>query len=493
MRKYIDYNEYLNMRKNIFSRYKIYKNNKQFLKENISKELIFNNIKLDNKQKEAIYTDEINTLVLSGAGSGKTLTIASKIDYLIKNGIKKEEILILSFTNASVEDLKKKINYSLDIYTFHKLALEIISDYKKNYSIISDYLEYIIREIFLSICFDIDEKNLNFFVKEISSFINLFKTYNYDNNYFNKLLKRNKSLLLKVIEKIYYIYEDELYSQGLIDFNDMISLSINLINKYGLKRYYKYIIIDEFQDISLLRYKLIKLIKESCNSKLFCVGDDYQSIYKFSGSNIYMIINFKKYFGYTKIIKINNTYRNSYELILVASKFINKNYHQINKKLFSTKHIPKPIKIIYYLKNMNVKFKKLLDMLYGNVLVLGRNNYDIKYVIDEEITYNEVIFYKNRTFEYKTVHKSKGLESDNVIVLNMTNSIYGFPNKKSNDLQKLILEKDKYLYEEERRLFYVALTRTKNNVYLLVDRQNPSIFIKELLYNSKKYIETLDL
>ena len=75
----------------------------------------------------------------------------------------------------------------------------------------------------------------------------------------------------------------------------------------------------------------------------------------------------------------------------------------------------------------------------------------------------------------------------------MTNSIYGFPNKKSNDLQKLILEKDKYLYEEERRLFYVALTRTKNNVYLLVDRQNPSIFIKELLYNSKKYIETLDL
>ena len=132
-------------------------------------------------------------------------------------------------------------------------------------------------------------------------------------------------------------------------------------------------------------------------------------------------------------------------------------------------------------------------MLSGNVLILGRNNHDINYVIDEEITYKDAIFYKNRTFEYKTVHKSKGLESDNVIVLNMSNSIYGFPNKKSNDLQKLILEKDKYAYEEERRLFYVALTRTRNNVYLLVDRQNPSIFIKELLYNSKKYIETLDL
>ena len=77
--------------------------------------------------------------------------------------------------------------------------------------------------------------------------------------------------------------------------------------------------------------------------------------------------------------------------------------------------------------------------------------------------------------------------------LNLSNNYYGFPNKKNEDLNSLLLPKEKYLYEEERRLFYVALTRTKNNVYLLVDRDNPSIFVKEIIRNSKKYIEVLDL
>ena len=80
-----------------------------------------------------------------------------------------------------------------------------------------------------------------------------------------------------------------------------------------------------------------------------------------------------------------------------------------------------------------------------------------------------------------------------MILLNLNNSNYGFPNKIDNKLQRKILPKNKYLYEEERRLFYVALTRTKNNIYLLVDKQNPSIFVKELIYNSKKYIEIINL
>ena len=223
------------------------------------------------------------------------------------------------------------------------------------------------------------------------------------------------------------------------------------------------------------------MIKDSCSSKIFAVGDDYQSIYKFSGSKVDMIINFKKYFGYTKIIKLNNTYRNSIELIKCSTKFINKNPYQIRKRIISNKSINKPIKIIYYVKNMDIKFKKLIVLLKGDILVLSRNNIDINY-----IEYNKNI-------DFKTVHKAKGLESDNVILLNLNNSNYGFPNKIDNKLQRKILPKNKYLYEEERRLFYVALTRTKNNIYLLVDKQNPSIFVKELIYNSKKYIEIINL
>jgi len=491
MRKYIDYRHYLN-NKNIINYFKIKYNNYKYIKDNIINKYTYNNKELNYKQKEALFTDEINTLVLSSAGTGKTSVIEAKIDYLIKSGIKEKDILVLSFTNNSVNDLKNKIKYDVDIFTFHKLALEIISDYKYNYKIVNDYLSYIINEIFLSICKNISNKDLLYFNNEITNFINLYKSYYTNSNYLDKISKKTNNKLVKLINKIYYIYEDELNSQGLIDFNDMINLSIKLIKEKGLKRYYKYIIIDEFQDISISRYNLIKVIKESCNSKLFSVGDDYQSIYKFSGSNINMIINYKKYFGYTKIIKLNITYRNSYELIKASTNFINKNRYQINKKIISYKHINKPIKLVYYIKNMNIKLKKILE-LNKDFTILSRNNSDINYALDDDITFNNNVFYNDKEYEYKTIHKSKGLEFENIIILKLDNTINGFPNKIIDKLNRLILPKDKYLYEEERRLFYVALTRSKCLVYLLVDKENPSIFVKELLTNGKKYIEELDI
>ena len=495
--KYIDYNEIKNLMKNkidIITFNKCNKLNKMFIKEKINEEYIINNKVLDNNQKEAVFTNELNTLVLAGAGCGKTLTICAKIKYLIENlNINPKEILCISFTNNSVNDLKNKINYEIDIFTFHKLAIEIIKDYKKEYFLESNYLEYIIDEIFLSSINSIDPKTLKYFNNIITNFINIYKTNNYDNLYFDKLLKKNNSNILKLIKIIYLIYEEELSSSYIIDFNDLINSSIDLINKYGFKRYYKYIIIDEYQDISINRYKLIKLIKESCNSKIFAVGDDYQSIYRFTGSSINMITSFKKYFGYTKTIKIINTYRNSYELNLLATKFISKNKNQINKSINSSKRLSKPIKIIYYNKNMNIKLKKLLNKLDEKVLILSRNSYDIKRLEDDELkVFDDKIIYNDKEYDYKTIHKSKGLEEENVIILNLENSIYGFPNKRK-DITEIILEKEKYKFEEERRLFYVALTRSKNNVYLFCSFNNPSIFVKEIIRKSKKYIEVLDL
>ena len=465
MRKYLDYNYYKN-NKSIKKYIKRLLNNYKYKKYISNINYKYNSKLLDNHQKEALFLEENNTLVLASAGSGKTFIIEAKIDYLIKQGINEKDILVLSFTNNSVSDLKLKIKYDVDIFTFHKLALEIISDYKKNYKIVNDYLSYIINEIFLSICKNISSKDLLYFNSEITNFINLYKSYYSDSKYLDKITKKSNNKLLKLINKIYYIYEEELYSSGLIDFNDMINISTKLVKEKGLKRYYKYIIIDEFQDISISRYNLIKIIKESCSSKIFAVGDDYQSIYKFSGSNINMIINFKKYFGYTNIIKLNKTYRNSYELIKVSTSFINKNRYQIRKNIISDKHIDKPIKIIYYLKNMDIKLQKILD-LNKNFTILCRYN-----------------------IGYTTIHKSKGLEYENVIIVKLDNT---FPNKRDNKLNNLLLSKDKYLYEEERRLFYVALTRTKNYVYLLVDKEKTSIFVKELLRYGKKYIEELDL
>lgn len=448
-------------------------------------------------------------MIVAGAGSGKSLTMVGKIRYLIeRKGIKEDEILCISFTNDASKNLEKNIkknyNYDIKVYTFHKLALEILK--QKNYKISpSDTLEYIVDEYFYMIQFNekmknkvkkilnkvdnsyktiLKSKNLINLKKLIITFINLFKTNNYKIDYFLEIKEYGD--LIRIIIDIYFLYEEELKSTNSIDFNDMIVIATDHI-KYNNIRKYKYIIVDEYQDTSYIRYLLLKQIINKTNAKIICVGDDYQSIYRFNGCDLNMFLNFKKYFGYTKILKISNTYRNSQELINVAGSFIMKNKKQLYKKLRSKKSIKKPIKIMY-----TDNLKDLLDIVikkYKNILILGRNNFDInKYFnIDAE----GYFIYKNIKIRYMTIHKSKGLEEDCVIIINLNDDLLGMPNKKEDIKVLKYVNKyyDNYPYEEERRLFYVALTRTKNEVFLLVNRKKQSIFIKELVRDYKKYIK----
>lgn len=484
---YLDRNYYLNNRSrfnifyNILLTYKIRKNNKLFIENNLK----FLDDKLDYYQKTSILVDD-NVLLIAGAGSGKTTTIINKIKYLIEDKhINEKDILCLSFTSNTVNELKERISYNIDIYTFHKLAMEILEDHNIFFGISSDYLEYVIDELFY-------KYDLDYFKKIINSFINLFKQKNFKNEKLCKL--SNKSILLKLINEIYIIYENELYSQGLLDFNDMINKCIDVIKSKGLKRYYKYIIIDEYQDISYERYILIKTIKDICDSKIFAVGDDYQSIYAFSGSDINMFLKFRKYFGYSKIIKLNNTYRNSQELSNISRKFILMNRTQIFKRINSNKHNQKPIKIIYYINNQDILLKRLLSTVTSDITILVRNKKDIYKIKSTEVDItNTEIIYDNKHIKYYTVHKSKGLEFENVLILNLEDSFLGFPNKmKNHEIFKYINVKDTSI-KEERRLFYVALTRSKNNVYLFVNKNKPSIFVKELIIESKKHIEVISL
>ena len=285
------------------------------------------------------------------------------------------------------------------------------------------------------------------------------------------------------------IYELELMSQNEIDFDDMLHIANKLVLKNGIKKKYKYIIIDEYQNTSYVKFNLIKNILEKTNAHLLAVGDDFQSIYRFTGCNLEIFVNFKKYFKNATIMKIENTYRNSLELIKITSKFILKNKRQIKKNLKSSKCLDNPIKFIYY-NNKKQIFKKLIVDIYNKtkkeIMILGRNNIDINSVIDSDFILkdNDLIFLKNKNIKmkYYTVHKSKGLESDSVIIINMEDKLLGFPSQVEDDkILRLVLHKKEYYpYEEERRLFYVALTRTKNEVYLLVPTNKKSIFVEEL-------------
>ena len=486
--------------------------------------------RLDKSQIEIVKDESNYILVTAGAGSGKTLTILGKINYLVKEkNIKEEEILCISFTKASAESLKQKLKTELNLivptYTFHKLSLEIIKD--KNYEIADEYLleeitnEFYQKDIFTSphhlklICNYLNKRNLksyedilNHNKKELMAleklcitFIHLMKCNNYKIEDFLKFIKtikktifykkyqREKTLLIFILN-IYLKYENYLQENKEIDFDDMIIKATKEVKEYGLKKNIKYIIIDEYQDTSLIRFNLINEIIKKTSAKLMVVGDDFQSIYRFTGCDISLFLNFKNYFPNAKIMKLEKTYRNSNELIKIAGKFIMKNKNQIKKQLYSSKHEQKPIIILKY-KDIKDRFMKVIKELSKyekqTILILGRNNNDIYLLLDKNIklqNQNRIIIkdYEFLKITYMTIHKSKGLESDNVILINLENKITGFPNQlKDEKIIRLVVNRqDKYPYSEERRLFYVALTRTKNKVYLLVPQKNPSIFIEEL-------------
>ena len=247
---------------------------------------------------------------------------------------------------------------------------------------------------------------------------------------------------------------------------------------------YKYIVIDEYQDISLNKIILIKEIQKQTKSKLLAVGDDFQSIYSFTGSNIDIIINFKKYFKKSKIKKLKKTYRNSKELIKITQKFICQNPNQIKKNIQSKKKNKYPIIIYYYKDSIKEVWDEVEKKVGGQkTLILGRNNKDKL----------EIPNIKNN-MKYLTIHKSKGLESENTIIINLEDKYDSLPSKiEESEYLKYVKPKiDNFKYSEERRLFYVGLTRCRKYNFLLVKKDNPSVFIKEILNKNKKNVKIID-
>ena len=314
-----------------------------------------------------------------------------------------------------------------------------------------------------------------------------------------KFMRERYKLFLQFSIPILKKYNDYLKERNQIDFNDMINQATDLVTKNKANFAFKYIIIDEYQDISFSRFKLIKQIREISSARLTCVGDDWQSIYRFAGSDISLFSNFEKHVGKFELLLIEQTYRNSQSLINISANFIKKNKKQIAKSpisQISDKH--EPIKFIGFTpENLEQKFINEVEYLvdkYGDepILVLGRHTFDIKDLIiqngSSRIKYIErsgklvVDGFEQVDIKYLTVHRSKGTEAKNVIILNLSNNLMGFPNKMTDDpiLSLLLSDHEEYRFAEERRLFYVALTRTKNEVLLFL-HSDTSIFAEELL------------
>lgn len=309
---------------------------------------------------------------------------------------------------------------------------------------------------------------------------------------------QNNNMVLSLLEPIFNAYCNYLSEHKEIDFNDMINMATKYVEQGKYVSPYKYVIVDEYQDISKARYSLLCSMRESNDYDLFCVGDDWQSIYRFAGSDIGYILNFEQYWGSSEISKIETTYRFTQKLIEISGNFIMQNPVQIKKSIKGKNDTVGFAlgEISGYTDKFAIEFmaKKLEDLPRdSSVFFIGRYSFDAKLLSDSglfECRYNNVsgfveVKYRKRTdlkMNFITAHKSKGLQADYIFIINNKKSRMGFPSKiQDAAILNLLLDNcDQYPYAEERRLFYVALTRAKKKAFLVTVKNQESEFAMEL-------------
>ncbi|TFF87416.1 MAG: hypothetical protein EU548_10340 [Promethearchaeota archaeon] len=314
----------------------------------------------------------------------------------------------------------------------------------------------------------------------------------------SKKYSKKQRLFGKLALEIYKQYQEYLKKEERIDFNDMINLAVELAKKNPKKYINKYdhVLVDEFQDISYQRLELIKcFVNEHSNTKIFCVGDDWQSIYQFTGSDVRFFVNFKDYFPNPEITYLNSNYRSSQTIVGMSNKLISYNKKQIAKEVHSNHGSGMPPIFVDFTPKFNYNYEiqyeniyNLIQILLDNgvkphdIMVLSRFNQYLKGLeiycgargVPTESEHGGVRFY--------SAHKSKGSESQHVILTDMTSGLYGFPCEiQDSSVMEVAkrFESDSFI-DEERRLFYVALTRSKKFLYIYSNEKNNSLFLNEI-------------
>lgn len=302
---------------------------------------------------------------------------------------------------------------------------------------------------------------------------------------------------LELLKPILIAYEKHLNAHSDIDFEDMINKAIDYVQSGRFKSPWSYIMVDEFQDISEPRARLVKALRDNNKkSSVFAVGDDWQAIYRFSGADITLTTQFENYFGVTTQSELDQTFRFNNQIGNVATGFISKNPEQISKKIESFKKVKAPA--VSLLKRESQGFKKgsvteldngaVDDVLSAisskvckpvTVYLLARFWYQLPNATEINRLNNRYPLLK---VEPQSFHASKGKEADYVIIIGLNKGLHGFPSEKVTPslVDALLPKKEVYKHAEERRLLYVAITRAKDRAYLIADMSDVSYFVKEL-------------
>ena len=304
----------------------------------------------------------------------------------------------------------------------------------------------------------------------------------------------------QMMVQIWQGYESLLKQNEMIDFNDMINLALEVVRKGDNQQgNYEHILIDEFQDITDPQLEILKcLLSRNDNSMLFCVGDSRQNIFSFAGSNMYNILQFNKLFPYAEESKLSTNYRCPSTVVSASNHIDALNKVRVDNMAVAASKLHDPIWLIEMANNtdddyQDWEFQKALELLRQldstrakgeQIMVLARTNYRI------DKLKLEFPRHESKGMEFLSIHKAKGKEADYVLLLGCVTGRNGIPSEIEDQDVLDIVQKyrdENYKLEEERRLFYVAITRCKKELFLFTSEKSKSQFVLEIEPFVSKY------
>ena len=300
-------------------------------------------------------------------------------------------------------------------------------------------------------------------------------------------------VFLGVFHQLRERYEEMLAEEGAIDFHDLINRAADIIRNGAWESPFEHVLVDEFQDISSGRMALLEALGKD-GPAYFMVGDDWQSINRFAGSNVGLLLDCDRHLGHTERRALTRTFRFGKGILEPSSRFIQQNPEQTRRQL-TTERCGEGVVVMAnpdQRAGMEEAVREILERSAGgrpHILVLGRYRYQTELV--------KQLGRVPARLDFSTAHTAKGREAEYVIVLGLEDGRYGFPCMVDDDpLLELVLPPahgKAFPHAEERRLFYVALTRAARAVYLVTDPARPSPFVRELLAESPEVEERGEL
>lgn len=474
---------------------------------------------LNLSQARAVVNGEESLLVLAGAGSGKTSVLVARAGWLLhQQQAQPQQILLLAFGRQAAEEMNQRIKTRLqtseiEARTFHALALHIIREGSNKNPLISrletdsDVRRKLLMETWQQQCaekkaqasgwrqwlteelewevpegdFWQDHALAQRLVSRLERWLGLMRMHGGAQAAMiadaPEAIRDRFAKRVRLMAPLLKAWKSALKEEGAIDFSGLIHQAVNLLEKGRFISPWKHILVDEFQDISPQRALLLAALrKQNRQTSLFAVGDDWQAIYRFSGAEMALTTAFHHYFGRGDSCVLDTTYRFNDRIGDIANRFVQENPHQLAKPLNSlSKGNKKAISLL-----PDERLEDLLNKISGyalpeeRVLLLARYHH-----LQPALLAKAKTRWPKLNLDFMTIHASKGQQADYVIVLGLQAGHDGFPAAARETVMEegLLPQPEDFPDAEERRLAYVALTRAKQQVWLLYNRQQPSVFV----------------